>query len=89
MNRVVWESKIANPNGVHCRVAAKLTDIVAAHNAQVWITGRGEPVDCASILEVLSLSLIQGSVVAFTAEGPDAELAAQAINRLLSAKEEG
>jgi phosphotransferase system HPr (HPr) family protein len=78
---------VANPNGVHCRVAARLTEIVAEHDAQVQITGRGELVDCASMLEILSLALTQGSRVAFTAEGPDAQHVAQAINQLLSGGE--
>ncbi len=84
MSRVTWQSRVANPHGVHCRVAAKLAEIAAAHKAQVWITGRGEPVDCSSILELLSLSLAQGSLVSFTAEGSEAAQAAEAIDRLFS-----
>lgn len=88
MSLVAWESRVASPNGVHCRVAARLAEIVATHDVQVQITGRGEPVDCASMLEVLSLALIQGSLVAFTAEGPDAARVAEAIDQLLSSREE-
>jgi phosphotransferase system HPr-like phosphotransfer protein len=40
------------------------------------------------MLEVLSLALIQGSLVAFTAEGPDAARVAEAIDQLLSSREE-
>ena len=90
MNRVDWESRIALPKGVHCRVAAKLSEIVAAHDVTVWISSEhGETADCASVLELLSLALTEGSVARCTAEGPDAAQAAQAIDRLLSAKEEG
>lgn len=84
MSRVTWQSRVSNPNGVHCRVAAKLAEIAAAYKAHVWITGRGEPVDCSSILELLSLSLVQDSLVSFTAEGPEAAQAAEAIDRLFS-----
>jgi phosphocarrier protein HPr len=88
MNRVVWESKVANPHGVHCRVAAKLAEIVTAHKVQVLITAKTGTADCASILEVLSLALTQGSRVSLTAEGQDAAQAAEAIDRLLSDGEE-
>jgi phosphotransferase system HPr (HPr) family protein len=90
MNQVVWDSQIALPKGVHCRVAAKLSEIAAAYDATVRISSaQGETADCASILELLSLALAEGSVARCTAEGPEAEQAAQAIDRLLSAKEQG
>ncbi len=89
MSRVDWESLITLPKGVHCRVAAKLSEIAAAHKAQVRISsGQGETADCTSVLELLSLALTEGSVARCTAEGPEAEQAAQAIDQLLSAKEE-
>ncbi|WP_417909467.1 HPr family phosphocarrier protein [Candidatus Electronema sp. PJ] len=88
MSQITWESKVAHPNGVHCRVAAQLTEIVATHDAEVRIIiSPEETVDCASMLEILSLALIQGSRVAFTAEGPDAEQVAKAIDQLLSDRE--
>lgn len=90
MSRVVWESRVALPKGVHCRVAAKLSEIAAAHDAAVRISsGQGGTADCSSVLELLSLALTEGSVARCEAEGPQAEQAAQAIDRLLSAKEEG
>ncbi len=89
MSRVVWESRVANPKGVHCRVAAKLIEITENHNVTVqFVNPQGERADCASMLEVLSLALSQGSVVRCTAEGPEATQAAQAIDHLLSCPEE-
>jgi phosphocarrier protein HPr len=89
MSQITWESKVAHPNGVHCRVAARLTEIVATHDVEVRIINNPEEtVDCASMLEILSLALIQGSQVVFTAEGPDAEQVAEAIDQLLSGGEE-
>jgi phosphocarrier protein HPr len=90
MSRVDWESRVALPKGVHCRVAAKLSEIAAAHDAAVRISSeQGGTADCASVLELLSLALTEGSVARCTAEGPQAAQAAQAIDRLLSANEEG
>jgi len=89
MSRVVWESRIALPKGVHCRAAAKLSEIAAAYDAAVRISSeQGETADCSSVLELLSLALIEGSLARCTAEGPEAAQAAQAIDRLLSGTEE-
>ena len=80
---------MASPKGVHCRVAARLSEIAAAHDAAVQLANaQGETADCASMLEILSLALTQGSAVRCTAEGPEAAQAAQAIERLLSCPEE-
>jgi phosphotransferase system HPr (HPr) family protein len=84
MNSVSWESRIGNPKGVHCRVATRLIEIIDAHDANVQITNRGEPVDCSSILEILGLALVHGSQVRFTAQGPDAHKVAAAVDCLLS-----
>ncbi|MCI5145192.1 MAG: HPr family phosphocarrier protein [Candidatus Electrothrix sp. AR3] len=84
MNRVVWKSRIENTNGVHCRVASRLTEIVIEHDAEVEITAASETLDGTSMLEILSLSLTHGSVVSFTAQGPDAQRVAQAIKELLA-----
>ena len=84
MNSVSWESRIGHPKGVHCRVAARLIEIIDAHDAEARITDRGEPVDCSSILEILGLALVHGSVVNFTAQGPEAQKIAAAVDRFLS-----
>ena len=58
-----------NPNGVHCRIAERLIKVIDEHEATVRIIDQGQPVDCTSILELLSLALVQGSRVQFTARG--------------------
>lgn len=89
MNRKAWDIRVANPKGVHCRVAYRLSEIATAHDAAVQLANaQGEIADCASMLEILSLALTQGSVVRCIAEGPEAAQAAQAIERLLSCPEE-
>ncbi|WP_417913074.1 HPr family phosphocarrier protein [Candidatus Electronema sp. TJ] len=89
MSQLVWESRVSLPKGVHCRVAAKLSETAAAYDATVRISSaQGETADCSSVLELLSLALVEGSMARCTAEGPQAAQAAQAIDRLLSAAEE-
>ncbi|MCI5165504.1 MAG: HPr family phosphocarrier protein [Candidatus Electrothrix sp. GM3_4] len=87
MNIVSWESTVSNPNGVHCRVAERLIKVVDEHEAIVQIIDRGPPIDCTSILELLSLALVQGSRVRFTAQGPDADRVVVAVDQVLSESE--
>ena len=81
---VRWHCRINNPKGVHCRVAGKLTEIIASHDAEVQICHQDEQIDCTSILEILSLALIRGSRVEFLAHGSEADKVQAAINQLLS-----
>ncbi|CAK8711201.1 Phosphotransferase system HPr (HPr) family [Candidatus Electrothrix laxa] len=87
MNIVSWESTVTNPNGVHCRVAERLITVIDEHEATVQMTHQGQPVDCTSILELLSLALVQGSRVQFSARGPDAEQVVAAVEQVLSEPE--
>jgi phosphocarrier protein HPr len=88
MSQIVWEGRVANPKGVHCRVAAKLSEIASEHDVTVHLSNaQGEIADGASMLEILSLALSQGSMVRCIAKGPDAAQAAEAIEVLLSCPE--
>ena len=87
MNIVSWESTVTNPNGVHCRVAERLIKVIDEHESAVRMVHQGQPVDCTSILELLSLALVQGSLVQFTAQGSDAEQVVAAVDQVLSEPE--
>ena len=87
MKTVSWESTVTNPNGVHCRVAERLIKVIDEHEAVVRIIDQGQPVDCVSILELLSLGLVQGRRIQFTAHGPDADQVAAAVDQVLSEPE--
>ena len=96
MKTVSWTSTVANPNGVHCRVAERLIKVIDDYEASVQIINinqeqQGQPeqqpitcIACTSILELLSLGLVQGSQVQFTAQGRDAEQVAVAVEQVLS-----
>ena len=73
-----------NPNGIHCRVATRLAEIVADHSVAMKIVGSNESVDCSSILDILGLALVYGTRVCFTAEGPDAHSVLTAVAALFS-----
>jgi len=84
MSAVTLECTVNNPNGIHCRVATRLADIVAGHSVEITVSGSEEPVDCSSVLDVLALGLVHGSHVCFTAHGPDAHNVLTSIETLFS-----
>jgi phosphotransferase system HPr (HPr) family protein len=84
MKQHSWESRVQCHRGVHCRVASRMVEIVEQHDACVEIHFQGDSVDCTSMLEILSLSLSQGAVVSFHAQGPEAEQVAAALDALLA-----
>jgi phosphotransferase system HPr (HPr) family protein len=84
MTVVSRQCRVRNPNGIHCRVATKLAEIISGYEATVRITVSDGMVDCSSILDILSLALVHGSLVRFTARGPDADKALAAVEDLLS-----
>jgi phosphotransferase system HPr (HPr) family protein len=75
---------VQNRKGIHCRVATRLAQIVAEHDATLQITGSDGSADCSSILDILSLALVHGSRIRLVAEGPDAARVLAAVERLLS-----
>jgi phosphocarrier protein HPr len=87
MKTVSWESTVTNHNAEHFRVAERLIKVNDEHEAAVRMIHQGQPVDYASILELLSLALVQGSRVQFTAQGPDAEQVVAAVEQVLSEPE--
>ncbi len=89
MKTISWESTVTNPNGVHCRVAERLMKIIDEYEACVQIIDQGQPVGCDSILALLSLGLVQGRRVQFTAQGPDADQVVVAVDQVLSAPDQG
>ncbi len=75
---------IKNPKGIHCRVATKIAEIVSAHDSVVQLKAENGQVDCSSILDILSLALLQDSQVVVTADGADARTVLKALKSLLA-----
>ncbi len=78
------DCRVLNPRGIHCRVATRLAEIVAGHEATVRLEGEHGSADGSSILDILSLALAHDSQVLLTARGPDAGKVATAVESLLS-----
>lgn len=77
--------RIVNKAGLHARAAALLVQTANRFEAHVEM-GRGDEwVNAKSIMGVMMLAASAGSSVSLRAEGPDAEEALGAIERLVQA----
>jgi phosphocarrier protein len=63
--------KITNPTGLHARPAAQFVQKAAAFKSRVTIIADNRMADAKSILSVMSLKLVCGTVIALTTDGED------------------
>lgn len=89
MSRLETAVIVGNTRGVHGRVATRLAEIATNQRVCLTLTRDGETVDCASILDVLALALVQGTAITLRAEGEQAEEALGAAREVLMEQEDG
>ena len=76
--QAVREARIANRQGLHARPVMRFVDLDCKYKAAISvvnISGRGEPVDGKSAMQMMLLEATQGSVLRIEARGEDAEAA--------------
>lgn len=82
------EITVNNRKGIHGAVATELAKITGRHDAAVYLIGNNSEVDCASILEVLSMGFAHGSRLIVKTEGREADRVMLAVRELLSRSED-
>jgi phosphocarrier protein len=75
---------INNKLGLHARPSAQITQVASRYFAEVWISKNGRRVNAKSIMGVMMLAAGQGSVLTVEADGPDEELAIEAVGQLIT-----
>ena len=78
------EFKIVNRLGLHARAAAQLVQTTNRFLADVTIEKDGNEVNAKSIMGLLMLAAPQGSTIAVTVSGEDAEEAIKVIGDLIN-----
>ncbi len=78
------EAPIVNKLGLHARPSAKLTQLAAKFQSDVWLTKNARRVNGKSIMGVMMLAAARGSVLKIEAAGPDEDEAAAAIAALIA-----
>ena len=74
--------KVINSKGLHARAAARLAKVASDYKSIVRI-GRTKMVDGKSILSLMMLAAIKGTVLKIETEGIDEDVAIEAIINLV------
>ena len=77
---------IINKLGLHARAAVKFMNLANRFASSVRIEKDGNEIDGKSILGILTLAAIQGSVITLKISGPDEEQALRALEKLIENK---
>ena len=78
--------EIINKLGLHARASAKLTQLAAKFQSEVWMTRNQRRVNAKSIMGVMMLAAGKGSTVTMETEGPDEQECFDALVELINAR---
>ena len=80
------EVEIVNQLGLHARASAKLTQLAAQYQSEVWLSRNGRRVNGKSIMGVMMLAAGIGSKVEIEVNGADEMAALEALKKLIADK---
>jgi phosphotransferase system HPr (HPr) family protein len=81
--------RVTNPSGLHARPTSELVRCAMRFKSQITLNANGRDCSAISIMDIMTADIRTGAQILFTAEGPDAEAALDALEhclRQLSAK---
>ncbi len=74
---------ISNPQGLHARPAEMFARLALQFESEIEVIRDSHRVDAKSILHILTLGAAQGTELTLHAQGDDAEVALEALARLV------
>ena len=77
---------IINRQGMHARPAMQLVETSSRYGSTIRIRKGEQNVNAKSIMEVMTLEAVKGTVLTIEAEGEDAEEALDALDQLVRDK---
>lgn len=77
---------IVNQRGLHARASRKLAELALAYEATIRVRREDEEADATSLMDLMMLGAGLGSEIEVIAEGPQAQTALDAIERLVAEK---
>ena len=80
------EIEIINKLGLHARASAKLTQLAAKFQSEVWMSRNQKRVNAKSIMGVMMLAAGKGTTVTLETDGPDEQAAMDALAELIAAR---
>jgi phosphocarrier protein len=86
--RIIEKIPILHGLGLHLRAGAELVRVASRFQSEIQISNGTLRVNAKSLLGLLTIGAIYGTVLEFSAEGEDASEAIKAIRGLLAAWKE-
>ena len=80
------ELEIINKLGLHARASAKLTQLAAKYQSEVWMTRNKRRVNAKSIMGVMMLAAGKGAKVLLEIDGTDEAVCFTALKALIDDK---
>ena len=80
------EADIVNKLGLHARASARLTQLAAQFQCEVWLARNGRRVNAKSIMGVMMLAAARGTRVTVETDGPDEAEAMTALLELIAGR---
>jgi len=77
---------IANKRGLHARAAARFVQCVERFDAHITVSKDQASVDGASIMGLMMLAAVPGTMISVAAEGPQADAALAALETLIESR---
>jgi len=78
------EVEVVNKLGLHARASAKLTQLAAKFQCDIFLSRNNRKINAKSIMGVMMLAAGKGSTVVLETDGPDEAAAAEAIVALFN-----
>ena len=78
------EVEIVNKLGLHARASAKLTQLAAKYQCEVFMSRNTRKVNAKSIMGVMMLAAGRGSKIVLETDGPDEQEAMDALVALIA-----
>jgi phosphocarrier protein len=80
------EVEIVNKLGLHARASAKLTQLAASFNSEIWMEKGPRRINAKSIMGVMMLAAGKGSTVVVETLGADEQTALESLLKLIADK---
>jgi phosphocarrier protein len=77
---------IQNTLGLHVRPSAEFAGTAAKFKSRVSVLKDGQTVNAKSSIDLLTLAAVAGTRLVLRAEGDDADLAVEALSKLIDSK---
>jgi len=80
----VKEVAVVNQVGLHARPATFFTQKANDFKSSIWVEKDERRINAKSLLGVLSMGIVKGTVINILADGPDEEEAVETLCRLIA-----